>query len=127
MRANWLAGFVIAAAVLTCPTAASAATTASVVSPKMPLNVRSGPAVWNSRVRTLPNGSPVSIDCQVKGQRIGAGTTRITDMWDRLTDGSYVSDAWISRAGDVPACGAVPVVAAQAAPAATVASGSIPL
>src|SRR5690242_7756923 len=87
------------------PSTAEAATAARVASPSLPLNVRSGPAVWNSRVRTLPDGAPIAIACQVPGQRITVGSTRVTNMWDRLTDGSYVSDAWIRRSGSVPACG----------------------
>ena len=62
------------------PSTAQAAPVATVVSPSVPLNVRSGPAVWNTRVRTLGNGAAVAIVCQVHGQRITAGSTRVTDM-----------------------------------------------
>ncbi|GAA3188706.1 hypothetical protein GCM10010532_003360 [Dactylosporangium siamense] len=115
---------------------AHAAQAATVVSPKRPLNVRAGSAVWTAQVRTLPHGAAVSIDCQVKGQLINQGSVRVTDQWDRLTDGSYVSDAWIRRpAAAIPACGpAAPVAPAAVAAAAavttttgTVASGGTPL
>jgi len=108
------------------PSTAEAATAARVASPSMPLNVRSGPAVWNPRLRTLPDGAPIAIACQVPGQRITVGSTRVTDMWDRLTDGSYVSDAWIRRSGSVPACGGATAAAVRTV-AGSVFSGSIPL
>jgi uncharacterized protein YraI len=115
---------------------AHAAQTATVVSPKRPLNVRAGSAVWTAGLRTLPHGASVAIDCQVKGQLINQGTVRVTDQWDRLTDGSYVSDAWIRRPGTpIPSCGpAAPVAPAAVAAAAavtttpgTVATGRTPL
>ena len=118
---------------LVLPAAAHAAQTATVVSPKRPLNVRAGPAVWTAQLRAMPNGAAVSIECQIKGQLINQGSVRVTDQWDRLTDGSYVSDAWIRRGSAVPPpCGAAQAQAAPAAPATVttagaVASGSIPL
>jgi len=126
MKKILLAGLVAIAAVGAFPTAAQAASGAKVVSPSMPLNVRTGPAVWNPRVRTLPNGRPVAIVCQVHGQRITVGSTRQTDMWDRLSDGTYVSDAWIYRSFSVPACGSGAAAAVQTT-SATVSSGGIPL
>ncbi|MET7425873.1 peptidoglycan DD-metalloendopeptidase family protein [Dactylosporangium sp. NPDC005555] len=118
------------------PAPAHAAQAATVVSPKRPLNVRAGSAVWTVPLRTLPHGSPVAIDCWVKGQLINQGSVRVTDQWDRLTDGSYVSDAWIRRSdAPIPACGAAAPVAPAAVAAAaavtttagTVASGGTPL
>jgi uncharacterized protein YraI len=124
--------FVVAVlAALVPPVSAQAATTATVVSPKRPLNVRAGAAVWSTSLRTLPNGAAVTIECQVKGQLIDQGPVRVTDQWDRLTDGSYVSDAWVRRAQGVPlpACQAATAQAAHATPATAgaVASGAIPL
>ncbi|MFG2037010.1 peptidoglycan DD-metalloendopeptidase family protein [Dactylosporangium sp. NPDC048998] len=120
------------AAALVPPVSAHAATKATVVSPERPLNVRAGAAVWSASLRTLPHGSAVDIDCQVKGQRIDAGPVRVTDQWDRLTDGTYVSDAWVRRAPgvQVPACAqatAPPAAPATPATAGAVASGAIPL
>ncbi len=112
------------------PSTAQAAAVATVVSPSVPLNVRSGPAVWNTRVRTLGNGAAIAILCQVHGQRITAGSTRVTDMWDRLPDGTYVSDAWIKRSAAVPACGVATAATAAAVvrtTAASVSSGGTPL
>lgn len=104
---------------------AHAAATATVVTPRQPLNVRTGPGVWNPRVRTIPNGSPVAIACQVRGQYIYEGSVRVTDRWDRLADGTYVSDAWISRPGAVPECGTA--AAAATYTSGQVASGTTPL
>ncbi|GAA2381816.1 hypothetical protein GCM10010170_089840 [Dactylosporangium salmoneum] len=111
---------------------AQAATTgATVASPKRPLNARAGAAVWTTSLRTLPDGTALSIDCQVTGQLIDQGPVRVTDKWDRLSDGSYVSDAWVRRAQGVqiPACGQATTQAAATTPATpgAVASGAIPL
>ena len=38
----------------------------------------------------------VTIACQVTGERV-KGRVRTTDKWDRLTNGQYVSDAFIKR------------------------------
>ena len=84
MRAAWLAVAAAPLAVLALggpASAAPAAQTGTVVSPKVPLNVRTGPATWNPRVRTLPNGSPVALVCQTKGQLVSLGTVRVTDLW----------------------------------------------
>jgi murein DD-endopeptidase MepM/ murein hydrolase activator NlpD len=95
--------------------------------------VRAGAAVWAAQLRTLPNGAPVDIECQVTGQLITLGPVRVTDKWDRLTDGSFVSDAWIKRASAVPPpCSAQQTAAPAAAPATAttagaVASGPVPL
>ncbi|WP_238009731.1 peptidoglycan DD-metalloendopeptidase family protein [Dactylosporangium sp. AC04546] len=110
--------------------AAQATQTAIVVSPKRPLNVRAGSAVWTPQLRTLAHGSSVTIVCQVRGQRIDQGTVRVTDQWDRLGDGTYVSDAWIQRSQEVPPCETATAAAAAAAPASiagTVASGGTAL
>ncbi|MEU7873842.1 peptidoglycan DD-metalloendopeptidase family protein [Dactylosporangium sp. NPDC049140] len=116
------------------PSAAQAASTATVVSPKRPLNVRAGAAAWTRSLRTLPDGAAVAIECQVKGQLIDQGPVRVTDQWDRLTDGSFISDAWVSRPPAAPPpCSppqqtAAPAAAASApTTAGTVASGTTAL
>jgi len=60
------------------------------------LNVRTGPAATTPRKATLPNGTRVTIECQQEGQKIW-GRVRTTNLWDRLLDGTYVSDAYVSR------------------------------
>ncbi|WP_432987161.1 peptidoglycan DD-metalloendopeptidase family protein [Dactylosporangium sp. CA-233914] len=123
---------VVAAALVPPVQAQAATTTATVVSPKRPLNVREGAAVWTRSLRTLPSGTALTIECQVKGQLIDQGPVRVTDQWDRLADGAFVSDAWVRRAPGVPVpvCAeGQPAAAAAASPttAGAVASGAIPL
>jgi len=134
MRKTIFAAVVVTTAALVLPASAQAAPTATVVSPKRPLNAREGAAVWTRSLHTLPNGAPLAIECQVKGQLIDQGPVRVTDQWDRLTDGSFVSDAWVRRGEAVPPpCSAAqqtaaPVTApAAATTAGAVASGAIPL
>lgn len=133
--ATTAAVFGVAAAAGATPDGAPQA--GSVVSPRIPLKARGGPAVWNPQIRAYGNGSPLALTCQTRGQRI-AGTLRITEAWDRLADGTYVSDAYVRRAGALPPCtqvGRAPAAAPAVAPAAptstaiagTVASARIPL
>jgi uncharacterized protein YraI len=142
MRTGWLLGLVLLAGGFAMTVAAPAHATvgnATVVSPKLALKVRNGPAVWHPQVGAVPHGTPLTLVCQVKGQRI-VGTTRITDMWDRTNSGTYVSDAYVRRAAPLPVCAAAaapaPIAAAPrpaAPPAApqvvtgTVASPYVPL
>jgi murein DD-endopeptidase MepM/ murein hydrolase activator NlpD len=65
------------------------------------LNVRSGPSAGSARVRTLPHRARITIQCQQPGQKIW-GRVRTTNLWDRLADGTYVSDAYISRGPSTP-------------------------
>lgn len=67
------------------------------------LNVRSAPSLGAARVRTLADGSRLTIACRVTAQRI-AGVARTTSDWDRLSDGTYVSDANVSRPVRPTAC-----------------------
>lgn len=104
---SWLVGLVVALTlgVIVAPESASAAAAVVAVSPGSVLNVRSGPSTAHSVVRTLPAGAGLSVDCQVSGQTI-AGTVRTTATWDRLSDGTFVSDAFVSWPGGRPGtCG----------------------
>ncbi len=56
-----------------------------------PLYVRSGPTTTAPITGSLDPGAPVSVVCQGRGQRIG--TTRV---WDRLTNGGWVTDRYVS-------------------------------
>jgi murein DD-endopeptidase MepM/ murein hydrolase activator NlpD len=69
-----------------------------------PLNMRSGASSANARTGTIANGSRVAIVCQVVGEHV-SGTVRATRVWDRLTNNSFVSDAYIVRAYfKIPVC-----------------------
>jgi murein DD-endopeptidase MepM/ murein hydrolase activator NlpD len=68
------------------------------------LNMRSGASSANTRIGTIANGSRVAIACQVVGEQV-SGTVRATRVWDRLTNNSFVSDAYIVRASSkIPVC-----------------------
>jgi murein DD-endopeptidase MepM/ murein hydrolase activator NlpD len=106
-----------AGAVLGAPTSATAnGAVVGTVSVKGRLAVRAAATSDSAQVDALRNKAKVSVVCQVRGTRV-TGRVRTTDKWDRLTNGRYVSDAFIKRDTDftVPAC--APTVA-PAGPAA---------
>ncbi len=55
------------------------------------LNARSGPAKSYRLVRTYPAEATVQVICQAPGSAIFS-----THLWDKLADGSYVSDYYLS-------------------------------
>ncbi len=57
------------------------------------LNARSGPSTSSPVIRRLGAGSTASVVCQVAGTGPAVGGTGI---WDRLSDGSFVSDRYLS-------------------------------
>jgi murein DD-endopeptidase MepM/ murein hydrolase activator NlpD len=77
--------------------------------------LRVGPARTEASQGVLPNGSATRILCQVTGQQV-AGSIRTTTAWNRLANGLYVSDAFVSRPDSVDPC---PAEDAAAVPAAT--------
>jgi uncharacterized protein YraI len=81
-----------------------------------PLNARSGPGMSYRLVAKISNGSRLAVACQVQGQMIN-GWVRRTDLWDRLTNGQYVSDAYVRWTPSRPALKSCP------RPGATVQSG----
>ncbi len=52
------------------------------------LRARSGPGIGFAVVRVLPSGATIQIACQVRSSSIVSGS----GIWDRLTDGTYVTD-----------------------------------
>ena len=108
-----LAGFAVAAAaaaVLLAGPVPGYATTGSVVgtvSSPIPLKVRAGASTATALLGTLRPGSRATVLCQQAGQWVH-GKVRVTNVWDRLADGRYVSDAYMARPARVrvPACGA---------------------
>jgi murein DD-endopeptidase MepM/ murein hydrolase activator NlpD len=83
--------------------ATAASVTGAVSTGGMTLNVRSGPSAGSARLATLREGTRLTIACYVLGQRI-SGRERTTDVWDRLTGGGYVSDAYVRRTAIIPRC-----------------------
>jgi Domain of unknown function (DUF1906) len=61
------------------------------VTSSTPLNSRSGPTSSHPVVGVHAPGATLAVVCQGAGQRVGS-----TAVWDRLTDGSWVSDAFVS-------------------------------
>ena len=57
------------------------------------VNARSGPARSYPLVRSYARGAALTLSCQAPGQKIGS-----TSVWDKLTDGSYVTDYYVSTA-----------------------------
>lgn len=55
------------------------------------LNARKGPTTSSSVVRQYNPGSTVSVVCQARGQKIGS-----TRVWNRLANGSWVTDRHLS-------------------------------
>lgn len=76
----------------------------------IPLNLRAGPSTGQPKAGTVPDGTRLAVVCQVRGQDI-AGHVRRTDLWDRLSSGRYVSDAylrWQPSRPALPGCAAIP-------------------
>ncbi|GGQ42161.1 M23 family metallopeptidase [Couchioplanes azureus] len=85
-------------------TASRIATTGKVVTGGMALNTRSGPSAASLRIGTIANGTTVSIVCKAAGQFI-SGTVKNTGFWDRLSDNSFISDAYVQRGdAEIPKC-----------------------
>lgn len=63
------------------------------------LNVRSGPGTGYSVVRVLPEGSKVPIYCQTPGTSV-SGPYGTSNIWDNVSNGQYVSDAYILTGSD---------------------------
>ncbi len=55
------------------------------------LNVRSAPTASSSIIGQLQPGSAVAVICQARGQLIGT-----TPVWNRISNGGYVSDRYVS-------------------------------
>jgi murein DD-endopeptidase MepM/ murein hydrolase activator NlpD len=78
------------------PAQAAGTVAGKVITNGLVLNVRSEPSTAKARTAMLSNGARVTIVCQSPGQKI-RGAVRTTKLWDRLVDGTYVSDGYIAR------------------------------
>ncbi|GIE87727.1 sporangiospore maturation cell wall hydrolase GsmA [Actinoplanes regularis] len=61
------------------------------------VNVRTTPSSQGVPVRKVPNGGTLQLVCSVPGPTV-RGTVRTTKQWDRLTDGRYISHAYVVSA-----------------------------
>ncbi|MFI5493136.1 peptidoglycan DD-metalloendopeptidase family protein [Actinoplanes sp. NPDC051859] len=83
---------------------APVAGTGTVVTDGTPLNIRSAPSASGLRTGTVAHGATVSLVCKTAGQFI-RGTVKNTGYWDRLSDNTYISDAYVDRgSADLPRC-----------------------
>jgi flagellar protein FlgJ len=82
---------------------AEAATTSATIRVSGSLKIRSAPSSTSAPVATLRNRAKVAIACQVNGQYV-RGSVRKTAQWDRLTNGRYVSHAYVVTKARIPAC-----------------------
>ncbi len=107
LRTAVIAAAVAGALVLPAIAHAAAPVAAHARTGGTPLNLRNGPSANYRSPSSVPDGSRLSLACQLPGQLV-AGNVRTTDRWDKLTNGLYVSDAYVSRVGGVPACPVTP-------------------
>lgn len=85
------------------PGAASAAGVPATVQVRSSLMVRSGPSLDSAAVGSLRNGQRITPVCGVPGQTV-RGSVRTTNLWDRLADGTFVTDAYVWAAKPVQPC-----------------------
>ncbi|WP_367321557.1 SH3 domain-containing protein [Streptomyces sp. HUAS ZL42] len=69
------------------------------IAPGVRLNVRNGPGTNYTIVRVLPEGSRVPIYCQTPGTTV-SGPYGTSNIWDNISDGQYVSDAYVLTGSD---------------------------
>ncbi|MEU4428908.1 sporangiospore maturation cell wall hydrolase GsmA [Actinoplanes sp. NPDC024001] len=79
------------------------------------VNLRTGPSTQNAAAGTVANGAVLKLACSVPGARV-SGTVSTTNQWDKLSDGRYISHAYVVSAV-LKACPAPPP--AKPAPALT--------
>nr|WP_225837589.1 SH3 domain-containing protein [Streptomyces sp. NK08204] len=69
------------------------------VAPGVRLNIRSGPGTSYNIVGVLPEGAQVHIYCQSPGTTV-TGPYGTTNIWDNISNGQYVSDAYVQTGTD---------------------------
>ncbi len=82
------------------------------------LNVRTGPGSSYPLAGRLATNTAVTIACQSAGLWV-SGDVRTSNQWDRLSNGRYVSHAYIQTSASIAACtgtGAVPAGTSVAGP-----------
>lgn len=79
------------------------ADTAGTVKAKKGVNVRSAPWRDGKKVSYLKTGEAVVIECRVHGAWF-EGMVRNTSLWNKLSDGTFISDAYVLSAAPVPYC-----------------------
>jgi flagellum-specific peptidoglycan hydrolase FlgJ len=82
---------------------ASAATSGTIKLRSGTVQLRANATSASNPAGSLRNKAKVTIACRVAGQYT-KGTVRKTTQWDRLTDGRYVSHAYVQTSKAIPAC-----------------------
>ncbi|MEV6350356.1 sporangiospore maturation cell wall hydrolase GsmA [Actinoplanes sp. NPDC051851] len=84
------------------------------------VNVRATPSTQGAVARKVANGASLALSCAVQGPKV-SGTVRTTAQWDRLTDGRYISHAYVvsNALKTCPTTPSTPAVPATPAPAMT--------
>ncbi|MEC7120657.1 MAG: SH3 domain-containing protein [Pseudomonadota bacterium] len=63
------------------------------------LNIRSAPNTTSSIVGTVSHGTTVTVYCQQIGTTV-TGTYGTSNLWNRIADGQFVSDAYVNTGSD---------------------------
>ena len=116
----------VAGVLLASPTAAAAggAVPGTVTLGSGRLAVRAAATSTSAQVGALTNKTKVMIACQLAGDLI-KGRVRKTNKWDRLTNGQYVSDAFVKRDARLPVPTCAPTVVPAPPPPTYPADGPI--
>jgi uncharacterized protein YraI len=91
------------AGLVVAPGAAAAAGVPATVKVGSTLKTRSGPSLAAKITGSLRNGQKITTVCRVTGQSV-RGSVRTTTQWDRLSDKTYVSHAYLQISRTVPPC-----------------------
>ncbi|HEX5200000.1 sporangiospore maturation cell wall hydrolase GsmA [Paractinoplanes rhizophilus] len=91
------------AGLVVAPGAAEAAGVTATVKVRTTLKTRSGPSLTAKTTGSLRNGQKVTATCRVNGPSV-RGSQRTTKQWDRLSNGSYVSHAYLKVSRTIAPC-----------------------
>jgi len=105
------------------PTCAPASVAGLVRTKDGPVRLRTGPSRAFPANGAADSGARLALVCAAAGERV-SGTVRATTQWDRLTDGRYVSHAYVNSPA-LPRCaGTVPAAPVEPTPAQFIASAA---
>jgi uncharacterized protein YraI len=92
-----------AAPAFAAPESAESPATVTVNTGSHDLNVRSAPSTTSQRVGSVRNGAAITITCFARGTVFTGGPYDVsTDLWNRMADGGYVTDAMLDTGSDGP-------------------------
>lgn len=92
-----------AAPAFAAPESSESSVTVTVNTGSRDLNVRSAPSATSQRIGTIRNGARITITCYTRGTVFSGGPYDLsTDLWNRLADGGYVTDAMLDTGSNEP-------------------------